>query len=158
MAGRNPALRPRTLILPPAPYAAAILGGWWLDRTQLALPLDLGTATRPLGWLAVGLGLALFIWTLWTFTRRRTTVNPYGGASTLCTHGPFRYSRNPIYLSDWFVLAGVSLLLGTVWPLAFAPLIWVMIRFGVIRHEEAHLEAKFGDAYRDYTTRVRRWI
>lgn len=158
MAHRNPALRPRTLILPPAPYAAAILGGWWLDRTQWALPLDLGAATRPLGWLAIGLGLALFMWTLRTFTRRRTTVNPYGGASALCTHGPFRYSRNPIYLSDWFVLAGASLLLGTAWPLAFAPLIWIMIRFGVIRHEEAHLEAKFGDAYRDYTTRVRRWI
>jgi len=158
MARRNPALRPRTLILPPAPYAAAILGGWWLDRTQWALPLDLGAATRPLGWLVVGLGLALFIWVLWTFTRHHTTVNPYGGASTLCTQGPFRYSRNPIYLSDWFVLVGVSCLLGTVWPLVFAPLIWVMIRFGVIRHEEAHLEAKFGDPYRDYTARVGRWI
>ena len=94
----------------------------------------------------------------WTFARHRTTVNPYSGASTLCTRGPFRFSRNPIYLGDWFLLAGVSLLLGTFWPLLFAPLIWIMIRFGVIRHEEVHLEAKFGDAYRDYKARVRRWI
>jgi protein-S-isoprenylcysteine O-methyltransferase Ste14 len=150
--------RPRTLILPPAPYAAALLGGWWLDRNELALPFDLGTATGPLGWLAVGIGLALFTWTLWTFARHHTTVNPYSGASTLCTRGPFRFSRNPIYLGDWFLLSGVSLLLGTLWPLAFAPLIWVMLRFGVIRHEEVHLEAKFGDAYRDYKARVRRWI
>ena len=150
--------RPRTLILPPAPYAAAIFAGWWLDRTQRPLPLDLGTATRPLGWLAVAAGLALFAWTVRTFARHRTTVNPYGGASSLCTSGPFRFSRNPIYLGDWFLLAGVTLLLGTFWPLAFAPLIWIMIRFGVIRHEEAHLEAKFGDAYRAYKTRVRRWI
>lgn len=158
MARHNPALRPRTLILPPAPYAAAMLGGWWLDRNQLTLPLDLGTMTRPLGWLAVGIGLALFAWTLWTFMHHRTTVNPYVAASSLCTGGPFRYSRNPIYLGDWFLLAGVSLLLATFWPLMFAPLIWIMIRFGVIRHEETHLEAKFGDAYRDYKTRVRRWI
>ena len=158
MGGPNAAQRPRTLILPPAPYAAAMLGGWWLDRNELALPLDLGTATRPLGWLAVGVGLALFVWTLWTFARHRTTVNPYSGASTLCTRGPFRFSRNPIYLGDWFLLSGVSLLLGTLWPLAFAPLIWLMLRFGVIRHEEVHLEAKFGDAYRDYKARVRRWI
>jgi protein-S-isoprenylcysteine O-methyltransferase Ste14 len=150
--------RPRTLILPPAPYAGAMLGGWWLDRHQLALPLELGAALDPLGWLLVGIGLALLSWTLWTFARHRTTVNPYLGASALCTSGPFRFSRNPIYLGDWFILLGVSLLLNTLWPLAFAPLIWIMLRFGVIRHEEAHLEAKFGDAYRDYKTRVRRWL
>lgn len=158
---RNPerdAHRPRTLILPPAPYAAAMLGGWWLDRQLLALPLDLGEAMVPLGWSAVVLGLALFAWTMWTFVRHRTTVNPYAGASALCISGPFRFSRNPIYLGDWFVLLGVSLLLGTVWPLLFAPLIWAMLRFGVIRHEEAHLEAKFGEDYRAYKTRVRRWI
>ena len=152
------ARRPRTLILPPAPYAAAMLGGWWLDRQWLVMPLDLGAATIPSGWLAVGLGLAFFAWTLWTFVHHRTTVNPYAGASTLCTSGPFRFSRNPIYLGDWFILLGVSLLLGTIWPLLFAPLIWAMLRFGVIRHEEAHLEAKFGDDYRAYKTRVRRWI
>ena len=150
--------RPRTLILPPAPYAAAILGGWWLDRQVHALPLDLGAITRPLGWLLLGLGLALFILTLVTFRRHRTTVNPYQAASSLCTEGPFRFSRNPIYVGDWFILAGVSLLLATGWPLVFAPLIWAMLRYGVIRHEEAHLEARFGDAYRDYRSRVRRWL
>jgi len=152
------ALRPRTLILPPAPYAAALLGGWWLDRNVHALPWDWGAVTRPLGWLLVGIGLTLFVWTLATFWHHRTTVNPYKAACTLCTNGPFRFSRNPIYVGDWFILAGVSLLLGTVWPLLFAPLIWAMLRYGVIRHEEAHLQARFGDPYRDYQTRVRRWL
>lgn len=150
--------RPATLILPPAPYAAALLGGWWLDRNVQALPLDLGAATRPLAWLLVGIGLALFSWTLATFWRHRTTVNPYKAASSLCTGGPFRFSRNPIYVGDWFILAGVSLLLQTAWPLLFAPLIWALLRYGVIRHEEAHLEAKFGEAYRAYKARVGRWI
>jgi protein-S-isoprenylcysteine O-methyltransferase Ste14 len=154
----HPAHRPRTLILPPAPYAAALLGGWWLDRNHHALPLDWGTATQPLGWLGVAIGLTLFTWTLVTFWRHRTTVNPYQAASSLCTEGPFRFSRNPIYVGDWFILVGVSLLLATWWPLLFAPLIWTMLRYGVIRHEEAHLEAKFGEAYRDYKTRVRRWL
>lgn len=150
--------RPRTLILPPAPYAAAILGGWWLDRQVLPQAFDGGTVSRPLGWLWLTVGLLLFIWTLWTFYRHHTTVNPYAAASELCTDGPFRFSRNPIYLGDWFILIGVALLLNTLWPLVFAPLIWVMLRFGVIRHEEAHLEAKFGDAYRSYKKRVRRWL
>ena len=150
--------RPRTLILPPAPYAAAMLGGWWLDRNVQALPLDWGGVSVMAGWLLVGIGLAGFAWTLWTFARHRTTVNPYAAASALCTGGPFQFSRNPIYLADWFILLGVSLLLGTIWPLLFAPLIWIMLRFGVIRYEEAHLEAKFGDDYRAYKARVRRWI
>ena len=152
------ALRPRTLILPPAPYAAALLGGWWLDRNFHALAWDWGMATRPLGWLLLAIGLGLFAWTLATFWLHRTTVNPYKAASSLCTDGPFRFSRNPIYVGDWFILIGASLLLATWWPLLFAPLIWVMLRYGVIRHEEAHLEAKFGEPYRKYTTRVRRWL
>ncbi len=152
------ARRPRTLILPPAPYAAALAGGWWLDGAVLALPLDLGAAARPFGWLFVGAGLLLFVWTLWAFRRHRTTVNPYQGAAALCTGGPFRFSRNPIYLGDWLILIGASLLLKTAWPLLFAPLIWAMIRYGVIRHEEAHLEAKFGETYRNYKARVRRWL
>jgi protein-S-isoprenylcysteine O-methyltransferase Ste14 len=151
-------VRPRTLILPPAPYAAALLGGWWLDRNVLPLNLEWNVASRPLGWLLVGIGLALFIATLITFWRHHTTVNPYKAATELCTKGPFRISRNPIYLGDWFILAGVSLLLQTWWPLVFAPLIWAMLRYGVIRHEEAHLEGKFGKAYVDYKARVRRWL
>ena len=150
--------RPRTLILPPAPYAAALLGGWWLDRHVQALSWDWGTLTRPLGWLLVGIGLTLFFWTLATFWRHRTTVNPYKAASSLCTGGPFRFSRNPIYVGDWFILTGVSMLLASWWPLLFAPLIWVALRYGVIRHEEAHLEARFGEDYRTYKTQVRRWL
>ena len=153
-----PAHKPATRVLPPAPYAAALLGGWWLDRNVHALPLDWGAAMRPLGGLLVGIGLLLFIWTLATFWHHRTTVNPYKAASSLCTGGPFRFSRNPIYVGDWFILAGVSILLATLWPLLFAPLIWALLRYGVIRHEEIHLEAKFGDAYRAYKARVRRWL
>lgn len=158
MGMKDATRRPCTLILPPAPYAAALLGGWGLDRHLLPLAWDGGAASRPLGCLWLSAGLLLFVWTLWTFHRHHTTVNPYAGAAALCTDGPFRFSRNPIYLGDWFILAGVSLLLNTLWPLAFAPFIWAMLRYGVIRHEEAHLEAKFGDAYRSYKTRVRRWI
>lgn len=150
--------RPRTLIPPPAPYAAALIGGWWLDRHRYAMPWHIGDMSWYLGWLWLAAGLVLFVWTLWTFHRHRTTVNPYGRASALCTSGPFRFSRNPIYLGDWLILIGLSMLMNTLWPLVFAPLIWIMLRYGVIRHEEAYLEAVFGDAYHAYKQRVRRWI
>ncbi|CAK0781861.1 membrane hypothetical protein [Gammaproteobacteria bacterium] len=105
----DPAQRPRTLILPPLPYALALLGGWWLDRRYLPLPLDLGAIGLLLAGLLSTLGLALMTWTLITFLRHHTTVNPYRAASTLCTGGPFRFSRNPIYLGDWLILAGMAL-------------------------------------------------
>ncbi|WP_350282775.1 isoprenylcysteine carboxylmethyltransferase family protein [Nitrosomonas sp.] len=150
--------RPRTLILPPAPYAAALFAGWWIDRNIQPLLWDWDAATQPLGWLGVIMGLALLAWTAITLWRHRTTVNPYKAASSLCTTGPFRYSRNPIYLGDWLIFIGTAMLLSTWWPLFFAPLIWAMLRYGVIRHEEAHLEARFGESYRNYKARVRRWL
>lgn len=150
--------RPRTLVLPPAPYAAAIVGGWWLDRYRTPLTMNWGELAAPLGWGLIGLGLSLFAWALYTLYRHHTTVNPYKAATGLCTDGPFRLSRNPIYLGDWLILAGASLLLRTWWPLLFAPLVWLLLRYGVIRHEEAHLELRFGDAYRHYRARVRRWL
>lgn len=150
--------RPRTLILPPAPYAAAIIAGWWLDRHFAQLPLNLGTANRPLAWLSIAIGLALMLWAVLTLIRHRTTFNPYLAATQLCVIGPFRFSRNPIYLGDWFILAGFSLWLSTWWPIVFSPLIWAAVRYGVIRHEEEHLTAKFGAEYRDYQARVRRWL
>lgn len=154
----DPTRRPATLVLPPLPYALALYAAWRLDREVWPLPLDLGAVGPVLGWLLVGGGLFLFAWTLFTFWRHHTTVNPYQAASSLVQDGPFRFSRNPIYVGDWLIFAGVMLLLHTLWPLAFAPLVWLIIRFGVIRHEEVHLEALFGEAFVAYKRRVRRWL
>ena len=150
--------RPHTLVLPPVPYALALLASWWLERQGHALGLGLGQATFPLAGLLVGAGLVLFLWTLYTFWRHHTTVNPYRAATELCTNGPFAFSRNPIYVGDWCIYLGLMIWLKTFWPLVFAPLVWLIVRYGVIRHEEAHLEAKFGEAYRAYRARVRRWL
>lgn len=154
---RDLAIRPRTLVPPPLVYAVALVAAWWLEP-QLSLALDLGPAAAPLGWGLVGVGLAGFVWALAAIWSHHTTVNPYKAASNLVTEGPFARSRNPIYFSDWFVYAGVAILLHTAWPLVFAPLVWLVMRFGVIAHEEAHLEARFGDEYRAYKGRVRRWL
>lgn len=67
------------------------------------------------------------------------------------------FQPQPIYLGDWFVLLGSSLIMSSAWPVMFAPAIWLIIRDGVIRHEEAYLESRFGDTYRAYRNQVRRW-
>ncbi len=154
----NPALRPRTLLLPPLPYAVALYGSWWLDRHLAAWPFSLGGLNGLIGWGLVGIGLTLFAWTLVTFVRHHTTVNPYKAASSLATDGPFRFTRNPIYVGDWFIYGGAAILLETLWPIIFTPLVFLLIRYGVIRHEEAHLEARFGEDYLRFKARVRRWL
>lgn len=154
---RDPALRPATVLPPPLIYAVALTGTWWLD-SRWRLFLDLGPAAYYLGWALIAMGLLGFAWALSAIWGKRTTVNPYKAASSLITSGPFRYSRNPIYVSDWLIYVGVTLLMQTAWPLLFAPLVWGLMRYAVIAHEEAHLEAKFGAEYRAYMARVRRWI
>jgi len=154
---RDHAIRPSTLVPPPLVYASALGLAWWLEG-RWSLGFVPGEAGRLAGWGLIVLGLAGFVWALVAIWGHRTTVNPYKAASSLVTRGPFAYSRNPIYVSDWFVYLGATLLLGSAWPLLLAPPVWLVMRYGVIAHEEVHLRAKFGDAYRDYLTRVRRWL
>lgn len=154
---RDHARRPATLIPPPVVYAVALFAAWGLQR-EWPLPLELGSYARGITWLLVGIGLAGSLWAVWAVWKNRTTVNPYKAANALVTDGPFRYSRNPIYVSDWFIYAGVTVWLHSLWPLPLALLVYLVMRHWVIAHEEAHLAARFGEDYRDYCARVPRWL
>jgi protein-S-isoprenylcysteine O-methyltransferase Ste14 len=149
--------RPRTLAPPPLVYATGLGLSWWLEKI---VPLGFVPShdVQQITWGLVWLGFALMLWAVVTIWRHNTTVNPYKGVSSLVTTGPFAFSRNPIYLADVLVYLAVMVLMGTIWPLFFAPLVWVVMRYAVIAHEEAHLTAKFGDVYTVYCQRVRRWI
>jgi protein-S-isoprenylcysteine O-methyltransferase Ste14 len=154
---RDPAIRPGTLVPPPLVYAIVLVIAWWLEA-RWSLGFEPGQSGGAVGWGLIAVGLAGLTWALAAIWSHHTTVNPYKAASNLVTRGPYAHSRNPIYVSDWCVYLGVTLLLGTAWPLVLAPLVWLVMRHGVIAHEEAHLLAKFGDEYRVYRARVRRWL
>lgn len=146
--------RPATILPPPLVYVAALWATWELNK-----PLPLAFPELPLiGWLLVALGGALLLWSAWTMFRHKTTVNPYKGVAHLVQSGPFAFSRNPIYLGDSVIYFGVMLIWGNLWPLLLYPVVWAAIRYGVIKNEETHLEAKFGSLYTQYCQRVRRWI
>lgn len=146
--------RPATLLPPPLVYVAALWGAWELNKL-----LPLAFAKLPvIGWLLVGLGSVLLLWSAWTMFRHKTTVNPYKEVAHLVQSGPFRFSRNPIYLADSIIYSGVMLIWGNWWALLLYPVVWAAIRYGVIKNEEAHLAARFGNAYAQYCVRVRRWI
>jgi protein-S-isoprenylcysteine O-methyltransferase Ste14 len=106
----------------------------------------------------VGAGLLLVGWALGLFRRRGTTFEPFGQPAALVTTGPYRISRNPMYLGMLLVMVGGALLAGSA-PALVAPVGFVLTMNATqIPQEEAALEAAFGPAYRTYRRRVRRWL
>ncbi len=110
------------------------------------------------GLILIICGFVLNIWSSNTFSRVGTPIKPFEKPNHLVTKGPFRISRNPMYLGMVFVLFGVSLLLGTVSPLIVILVFILMIQFNFINHEEKSLEQIFGEEYLEYKKRVRCWI
>ena len=83
---------------------------------------------------------------------------PMKPTTALVTSGPYRVTRNPMYVGMAFLYAGLALSLGVIWALALLPAVLLMVDRLVIAREERYLEAKFGEEYRDYKRRVRRWL
>ncbi|MFV0301204.1 MAG: methyltransferase family protein [Paracoccus sp. (in: a-proteobacteria)] len=110
------------------------------------------------GWLMVLAALALMLWAVGHFRRAQTTVNPHGQPSALVTGGPFRFSRNPIYLGDALLLAGLCLALRALPALILIPLFVRIVNRRFIAPEEARLAAAFPRDYPDYARRTRRWL
>jgi protein-S-isoprenylcysteine O-methyltransferase Ste14 len=107
----------------------------------------------PLLVLAAG----LMGWGIWSLSRHGETPYPYRPTERLLTGGALRVSRNPIYAADLLTLLGLAVLLDTATGLAVVAATGLLAH-NVITAEERYLEAKFGDEYREYRSRVRRWI
>lgn len=103
-------------------------------------------------------GVVLVLWGARSFSRAGTTVRPFQDPSALVTSGPYRYSRNPIYLGLVLALIGIGLLLGTLSPFVVVPVFICLIQQRFIQPEEAELEKTFGSAYGQYKRQVRRWL
>lgn len=106
----------------------------------------------------IGFGIVMDLWSSSLFLQSKTTVSPYGSPTALVTSGPFRISRNPMYLGMAAILLGIAILLGTLVMFAF-PVIFVMIiETQLIPDEERKLETTFGEQYKAYKNSVRQWI
>ncbi|MFI5235581.1 MAG: methyltransferase family protein [Gemmatimonadales bacterium] len=142
-------------IPPPLLYLIPLALSWWLER-RWPLPLDTGWPAA--GWVFVALGLLCMAPAVASFRRAGTAVIPVKPATTLVVTGLYRWTRNPMYAGFTTVYLGGLLLLHSWWTVAFLPLILWAIHVLVIFREERYLESRFGQAYRDYCARVRRWI
>jgi protein-S-isoprenylcysteine O-methyltransferase Ste14 len=148
---------PSNIPWPPLLFIAVIIGGRLLERLFPIphIPPELGHVA---GALMVSLGVANDIWCALTLRRRKTTILPHRAASALVTSGPFRYSRNPIYLSELALTLGLGLLVLSIWTIALVPLLFFALSKLAIEPEERHLQRKFGAEFQQYAARTPRWL
>lgn len=145
---------------PPGVYLAGLIVGyliWWFWPVPIA-PSSMSLLVRVLGVVALALGGWFMFSATGLFARLGTSVSPFEPTTRLATDGPYRYSRNPIYLGMALILGGFALVGNALWPLAALVPVILFIRTQVIDKEERYLEGKFGGEYRDYKARVRRWL
>ncbi|MGH2982213.1 MAG: methyltransferase family protein [Solirubrobacterales bacterium] len=144
-------------IPPPLIYIAGFALGIGLEA---AFPISgLPSALALLAGLAGGaIWLVLDGAAMLRFHRARTSMVPVKPTTALVVSGPYRLTRNPMYVGMAFLYAGLALALGMIWSLALLPVVLLIVDRQVIAREERYLEAKFGDEYREYKKRVRRWL
>lgn len=145
---------------PPTVFVAAYLTGLALDRWVIRLRLDAISRSVLVvgGWLLVASGLVILLWALLTFTRAGTGIMPSQPARAIVANGPYRFSRNPMYVAMSSIYTGLSFLMSTAWPLVLLPLAIASLYALVIRREERYLGDAFRDDYGAYRARVRRWL
>jgi len=152
---------PNVRIPPPFLFALPLLTGFLV---QHFVPIRVVHGAEPeriirlVGWAEIVIALTLMGWAVVTFVRLKTPVVPIRRARTLVEDGPFTLTRNPMYLGFTVLYIGITFVANALWPLVFLPEAIVLTYLFAIRLEEAYLTREFGEAYREYCSKVRRWL
>ncbi len=149
----NPGIR----IPPPLIYLLPLVLGLLLDRRTHVPFLPRGVS-RIIGWPLVVVGALLGGWFRRTMRDADAPVRTDKPVPRLTTDGPFRYTRNPGYLSLAMIYAGIAVLRNALWIILLLPAALFVIQREVIGREERYLERTFGEEYVAYKARVRRWV
>jgi protein-S-isoprenylcysteine O-methyltransferase Ste14 len=152
-----PADRPGVVVLPPLLYFGALLFGAALE---LLRPLDL-PVPAAVRWVAAFVGLAALVLAVRaraTFQRAGTNVNPMQPATALVEGGPFRFTRNPMYVSMTTFYLAITVATRVAWFLVLLAPVLAVMHWGVVLREERYLSGKFGAPYDEYRRRVRRYV
>lgn len=148
---------PGVIVRPPRLYLAALGLGLTLDYFKPApwLPMPV---KYPVGLALIAAGLGLMAMAMARFKAAGTNVPTPQPATALVTEGPYRFSRNPIYLAMTLIFLGLAAASNSLWLLLLLPIVLLIMHYGVILREERYLAGKFGADYAAYRARVRRWL
>jgi protein-S-isoprenylcysteine O-methyltransferase Ste14 len=142
---------------PPVAIGAPLVAGWAATAIR-GDPVDLGAWRVTVGWALVAAFAAWNGWALWLFARHETGLLPGQATTAMIESGPYRLTRNPLYVGLLALYLGLALLAPTFWGLVLFPAAVLLVHWGAIRPEERFLRDRFGAAYDDYARRVRRWL
>ena len=154
---RPPSDHPNVVVFPPLLYTGTLVVSlllhwfkpWYFTHRW---PVRIVGIALIVGAAAVG------IWGEKTLKRGGTNVNPMQPTLAIVSDGPYRFTRNPLYLALVGLYLGITLAVGTAWPLVFLIPVLLVTHYGIIKREEQYLAGKFGEPYLEYMKQVRRWI
>lgn len=153
----NPQLPIVPPLLPLSALIVAIILDWLVPLQFLATPVRFNMQVI-IGVLVAAGGIWLAVSARNLFVREGTNVIPTQPALKIVTSGPYRFTRNPMYLGMVLALLGVSLVLSLEWGVILTPVLWLILDRLIVVREEAYLRRKFGASYDDLLTRTRRWL
>jgi protein-S-isoprenylcysteine O-methyltransferase Ste14 len=153
----DPKSRPNRIPWPPLIFLAMTAAAFFLEL-GIALPFGMSGWLRLIGWGIFAAGVGLDVWAMATMLRARTNILPNRVADRLVEHGPFAYTRNPIYAGNTIVMTGIGIAWNALWFIAFAAIAAALVQRLAIEREEAHLAVRFGEQWNAYAARVPRWI
>lgn len=113
---------------------------------------------RISGGILIALGIGIAVWGRQQMVRVGTNINPTRPTTAIVQSGPYRFTRNPLYISLTLLYLGLTALANAVFPLFLLVPVLLVMHFGVVRREERYLEGKFGETYLEYKRQVHRYI
>jgi protein-S-isoprenylcysteine O-methyltransferase Ste14 len=143
-------------VYPPVIFGFAILS--IILQRIFGVPSPLSKSARLAGFPLLILGFLLGGTAVKAQYRAGTPVDPHLPSTALVQSGPYRLTRNPIYLAFVLIASGFALLLNSLWSLSLMPIMTIILDKGMVKREENYLEQKFGEEYRQYKKRVPRWL
>ncbi|MCZ6473062.1 MAG: isoprenylcysteine carboxylmethyltransferase family protein [SAR324 cluster bacterium] len=146
------------VIAPPPLILLGFLMVGFLTDTLWPIPLLPAAVQYPLGAVLIASAVTLCVLAIREFAHARTNISVNKPSLAVVHSGPYKYSRNPIYLSAAIAYVGIAIMADNVWLLLLLKPLLVTLSFGVIDREEKYLEGKFGEDYRNYKAAVRRWF
>jgi protein-S-isoprenylcysteine O-methyltransferase Ste14 len=144
-------------VIPPLIYVV-VLGAAWLLQKLVPLPVTPLGLSRIGGGALIVIGLGLCWWSVGLFWSKHTSIIPVRPSAALVLAGPYRWTRNPMYLGLLLAYIGAALVGQLIWGLILLPIVVVALNRLVILKEERYLERTFGPDYANYRRQVRRWI